>query len=393
VGGKNAKEKKKEKGMGDLIEDGGGLPVTVSSDQVEVVRANIESRLSFASQVVSNTAGIIASIHEMLKRAVTQRVSASAVLIGLRGSGKTMAIKDVIARIKKENKSVTLMDVFLSGVRLTNEQAMLEEFHQQLARHHGLCESDLSSSFGHLTQGLEKLIQLMSAKEAVFTDRKVSFGNKVVVLVLDELDKFCSDGTKQALIYSLLEGLHTQKLPPIVLLGTTCRLDALELMEKRVRSRFSQRQIHFFNPTTVEAMHQLVSYYLTIPEQSIKYLKSENTHKYVSAFARENLKLLNESPQFKKLIFRLFHDCNDVRFFQDWVTMAVDQLNSDHPFLTLDVFSKATELLICDPEAETIKGISQIELALLVAMMKLEENGVSPYNFQLVYDEYLKFSR
>lgn len=60
------------------------------------------------------------------------------------------------------------------------------------------------------------------------------------------------------------------------LLGITCRFDVIELLEKRVKSRFSHRQIFLFpgpendnNPTSYLA-HALnhIEYYLNIPNNA-----------------------------------------------------------------------------------------------------------------------------
>ena len=39
---------------------------------------------------------------------------------------------------------------------------------------------------------------------------------------------------------------------PICVLGLTCRLDVVELLEKRVKSRFSHRQIHLQPPDSFD---------------------------------------------------------------------------------------------------------------------------------------------
>jgi origin recognition complex subunit 4 len=54
---------------------------------------------------------------------------------------------------------------------------------------------------------------------------------------------------KQALLYNLFDIAQSSQ-NPIAVLGLTCRLDTMELLEKRVKSRFSHRQIYLYSPST-----------------------------------------------------------------------------------------------------------------------------------------------
>lgn len=82
-----------------------------------------------------------------------------------------------------------------------------------------------------------------------------------VVFVLDEFDKFATGAApKQTLLYNLLNMLHepASGAVPGVVIGMSVRVDALELLEKRVRSRFSQRVLHVPMATSAEEiMHHI----------------------------------------------------------------------------------------------------------------------------------------
>lgn len=65
--------------------------------------------------------------------------------------------------------------------------------------------------------------------------------HKVAIFVLDEFDTFARR-SKQSLLYCLLDSLQSLGVQAAVV-GITTRHDCLDLMEKRVRSRFSQRTV------------------------------------------------------------------------------------------------------------------------------------------------------
>ena len=66
-------------------------------------------------------------------------------------------------------------------------------------------------------------------------------GNVPVFILLHDFDLFARRA-KQTLLYNLFDITQSPKYQ-VCVIGTTTRLDATELLEKRLRSRFSQRQI------------------------------------------------------------------------------------------------------------------------------------------------------
>lgn len=69
--------------------------------------------------------------------------------------------------------------------------------------------------------------------------------SKSVVFILEEFDLFCGH-TNQTLIYNLFDVAQSAQAP-ICVIGLTRRNDVIELLEKRVKSRFSHRQIFLFD--------------------------------------------------------------------------------------------------------------------------------------------------
>jgi origin recognition complex subunit 4 len=65
---------------------------------------------------------------------------------------------------------------------------------------------------------------------------------KSVVFILDEFDLFTTH-SRQTLLYNLFDIAQARKAP-IVVLGLTTRIDVVESLEKRVKSRFIQSNLH-----------------------------------------------------------------------------------------------------------------------------------------------------
>jgi origin recognition complex subunit 4 len=78
---------------------------------------------------------------------------------------------------------------------------------------------------------------------------------KSVVFVLDEFDLFTTH-PRQTLLYNLFDIAQARKAP-IVVLGLTTRIDVVETLEKRVKSRFSHRYVHLSLPKSLPAFWEI----------------------------------------------------------------------------------------------------------------------------------------
>lgn len=66
--------------------------------------------------------------------------------------------------------------------------------------------------------------------------------SQAVIFVIDEFDQFAYH-PRQTLLYNLFDIAQARKAP-IAVLGCTSRVDVVEMLEKRVKSRFSHRFVY-----------------------------------------------------------------------------------------------------------------------------------------------------
>merc|ERR1719197_387585 len=86
---------------------------------------------------------------------------------------------------------------------------------------------------------------------------------RAMVMVLDQFEYFCSRA-RQTLLYNLFDiaqeaGVH------LSVIGTSEKMDVMDSLEKRIRSRFSMRHLHTFLPTTMDALVQVLTARLRLP--------------------------------------------------------------------------------------------------------------------------------
>ena len=101
---------------------------------------------------------------------------------------------------------------------------------------------------------MASLLALLShPSEISGTDEGIT--SQSVVFVIDEFDMFASH-PRQTLLYNLFDIAQSRKAP-IAVMGCTTRLDVVEMLEKRVKSRFSHRYVYLSLPKTLPAFWQV----------------------------------------------------------------------------------------------------------------------------------------
>ena len=101
---------------------------------------------------------------------------------------------------------------------------------------------------------MASLLALLShPSEIMGTDEGLT--SQSVVFVMDEFDMFALH-PRQTLLYNLLDIAQSRKAP-IAVLGCTARLDVADMLEKRVKSRFSHRYVYLSPPKSLPGFWQI----------------------------------------------------------------------------------------------------------------------------------------
>jgi origin recognition complex subunit 4 len=114
---------------------------------------------------------------------------------------------------------------------------------------------------------LASLLALLSHPSEISEDRADETA-KSVVFVLDEFDLFTTH-PRQTLLYNLFDIAQARKAP-IVVLGLTTRIDVVETLEKRVKSRFSHRYVHLSFPRSIPAFWEICKEGLLVETEDLE---------------------------------------------------------------------------------------------------------------------------
>ncbi|KAM9123853.1 origin recognition complex subunit 4 [Pangshura tecta] len=308
---------------------------------------------------------------ELLKRTTVHGESNSALIIGPRGSGKTMLLNHVLKELM-EVKQVreNLLQVHLNGLLQTNDKIALKEITRQLQMENVVGDK----VFGSFAENLAFLLEALKKG-----DRDSSCP---VLFILDEFDLFVHH-KNQTLLYNLFD-ISQSAQTPVTVIGLTCRQDILELLEKRVKSRFSHRQIYLMNSFDFKQ-------YLRIFKEQL-YLPAEFPYKPFIQKWNKNVQSLSEDRTVQDMLQNHFHYSKDLPSLHMLLMLALSSITVSHPFMTGSDLLEASKLCRMDSKANIVHGLSVLEICLIIAMKHLNDvyEG-EPFNFQMVYNEFQKF--
>ncbi|NXR20583.1 ORC4 protein, partial [Cinclus mexicanus] len=309
---------------------------------------------------------------ELLKRTTVHGESNSALIIGPRGSGKTALLNHVLKDLRemREVRENLLEDPFLPGLLQTNDKVALKEITRQLQLENVVGDK----VFGSFAENLAFLLEAL---------RKGSRTSSCPILfVLDEFDLFVHH-KNQTLLYNLFD-ISQSAQTPVTVIGLTCRQDILELLEKRVKSRFSHRQIYVMNSFDFKQYIKMFKKQLSLPAE---FPDEPFAQKW-----NNNVQHLSEDKTVQDVLQKLFHHSKDLHSLHLLLMLAVSAVTVHHPLLTAADLQEASRQHSTDSKANIVHGLSVLEICLIIAMKHLNEvyDG-EPFNFQMVYNEFQKF--
>ncbi|CAH8522168.1 unnamed protein product [Schistosoma turkestanicum] len=368
-------------------------------------------------------------LQNIITSTVLKGESSSILIIGRRGVGKHHLIKEAIKKAKENpNIGSGISEVYLNGLIHTDDRSSMKSLAKQL-HNEALLDNLVGQSDNNPTSDFHN-----SIKSLPFSQQLNLFLNEVhrnhgtrkaVLVVLSEFDLFALHHN-QLLLYNLFDCCQSPE-SRICVIGLTCRLDIMELLEKRVKSRFSHRQI-----------------YLTSPAAPIKntdsYASDDNTNnnntrskpfKQFCEICKHLLSVdINDLPSYlpsllckskskeyhdlelliiswNNHIDKLMHDeividslrqawsiSVSIRRLINLLIPIVASLGPEHDRIEPVQFIESLCTLQQDSKLTALKGCSVLELFLITAMVKLQDrNDGKPVNFESLYSEYLKFCR
>ncbi|XP_062852971.1 origin recognition complex subunit 4 [Trichomycterus rosablanca] len=308
---------------------------------------------------------------ELLRRTAVHGESNSVLIVGPRGAGKTMLLRLALRELLELSEvKKNVLQVHLSGLLQTDDRIALKEITRQLQLENVVGDR----VFGSFAENLVFLLEALKKGD--------KSSSRPVFFILEEFDLFAHH-KNQTLLYNLLDVSQSAQAP-VAVVGLTCRLDVLELLEKRVKSRFSHRQIHLLNSLRFSQYQEAFCTELTLSDDFPD-----------SKFSQEwnhNIKKLCEEKSVVEILQKHFNSSTDFRSLHSLLLLAVSRISVSNPSLKASDLLEASRMSSADSKGNILHGLSILELCLIIAMKHLNDiyEG-EPFNFQMVHNEFKKF--
>uniref|UniRef100_A0A183ASF2 Origin recognition complex subunit 4 n=1 Tax=Echinostoma caproni TaxID=27848 RepID=A0A183ASF2_9TREM len=298
----------------------------------------------------------------------------------------------------------------------TDDRHALRSMARQLHRE-ALLSSSVDESLDEESVSLPFSQQLQWFLEGLRSGEGASMS---LLIILYEFDLFALH-RNQILLYNLFDCCQCTDTP-ICVIGVTCRLDIMELLEKRVKSRFSHRQIHLTSiaapldhctsygvddenddtkSPAFERFCQACTHFLTF---RIDEVISKDTHfltqterrvaeSAVKAWNHHIVELLSDEIVIDSLR-QAWSVSVSLRRLVNLLITIVAKLGPEKTRIEPVEFIDSLCALRQDAKINSLNGLCILELILIATLVKLQDvNDGQPVNFEVLYSEYAKFCR
>ncbi|RJE21065.1 Origin recognition complex subunit [Aspergillus sclerotialis] len=275
-------------------------------------------------------------VHQLIEQTVSSGEGNSMLVFGSRGCGKTTIVESAISSLEKGHGN-DFHVVRLNGFLHTDDRLALREMWRQLGRETNTeDEADKVSSYADT---MATLLALLSHPEELFgpsDSREAVTAAKSVIIVLDEFDLFVSHA-RQTLLYNLFDIAQARKAP-VAVIGLTTKVDITEMLEKRVKSRFSHRYVYVSLPKSLDTFSDICYTGLNVDESEISELSavaggdkesfviSQNWRTLLDGW-RTYLRGLWTDDEFQFHLRRIYHQTKSVKEFFTSSLLAISELH------------------------------------------------------------------
>ena len=296
----------------------------------------------------------------------------SMLLLGPRGSGKSLVAERALARVTAAHPGRTVI-VRLSGAVHSDETNGLRCVLSQLSA--SLLVPGVAAPVGGST---DVSLRYIASNLAAYHEAEVT-----AIFVLDEFDSFAPQRGNQMLLYSLLDAVQADCCRAVVL-GLSVRGDAAEMLEKRVRSRFSHRTLHLPVQSGRDAramFHQL----LRLPPSP----QCAERAAFADAWnAQLDHALRPRGAPSAALTLELLRD-RTPRAMAHAAMLCLSALEPGEQVLSDGSFTKGLGAIVRCPREDGLRALGPTQLHLLVAAVRLRRmRAMEVFNFGALHAEY-----
>ncbi|KAK0715775.1 origin recognition complex subunit 4 C-terminus-domain-containing protein [Lasiosphaeris hirsuta] len=323
---------------------------------------------------------------QLVEQTITAGEGNSMLVIGARGCGKTTLVESIVSDMAKEHNNQFHV-VRLNGFIHTDDKLALREIWRQLGKEMEV-EDELIDKTNNYADTMASLLALLSHPSEIAAAAQDGVTSRSVVFLIDEFDLFATHA-RQTLLYNLFDIAQARKAP-IAVLGLTTRIDVVESLEKRVKSRFSHRYVYLSLPKNLPAFWDVCKQGLTIDDEDMEAEGIDLPLKGHDKFWKwwnGKIEALRQTGGFQDLLESYFCSTKSVSAFLTSCVLPLAALSPAAP--SLQIPGPGMSLEPADSKLQVLEALSDLDLSMLIAAARLDIVAhTDTVNFAMAYDEY-----
>ncbi|KAL5487849.1 ORC4 [Sanghuangporus weigelae] len=312
----------------------------------------------------------------------------SCLLIGPSGSGKSKMFETALSGYKEDHNPIV---VRLNGYVQYTDRLAIREIARQIIDQTGsktfqsvdmddddnpFDDGDATAFVGSLPPP-PHLPSLIAALPTL---------PRPVVVLLDAFNIF-TEQPRQALLYGLLDTVQSCRAGSsshrgLAVVGLTTRIDVVNFLEKRVKSRFSHRIFRTSSPNTFEDSMALLQRCLhvdaTSPNTSATSEWRPIWEHSVDAFLQDQ--------SVKETLKDMFGVSRDIRPLLRVMTSMIVRLEPSSPYLIIQNLRKCLEWRSGKVQGSSLFNLNYPTLSLCIAAQHARTAGHDSFTFEMLYD-------
>ncbi|KAH7031148.1 origin recognition complex subunit 4 C-terminus-domain-containing protein [Microdochium trichocladiopsis] len=326
--------------------------------------------------------------YQLMEQTILAGEGNSMMVIGARGCGKTTLVETIISDLAAEH-ATEFHVVRLNGFIHTDDKLALKDIWRQLGKEMSLDDDEVNKTSNY-ADTMASLLALLS-HPAEITDAEEGLTSRSVVFIIDEFDLFATHA-RQTLLYNLFDIAQAKKAP-IAVLGLTTRIDVVETLEKRVKSRFSHRYVYMSQPKTLAAFWKVCRQGLVVDHEDLEKEGFDTAVEGALAFQKwwtEKIEAFAKTPGFEDHLEYQYYATKSVQIFlTSWILPLSELSPTDLNIALPSSSTTVSSLDLVESKLQLLAGLSDLELAMLISAARLDIVAhTDTVNFAMAYDEY-----
>ncbi|KDQ64531.1 hypothetical protein JAAARDRAFT_116424 [Jaapia argillacea MUCL 33604] len=329
-------------------------------------------------------------LRDLLKGTVDRGEGNSCFLIGPKGSGKTRIVENAISALPKPP-----IVIRLSGHVQTTDRLALREIARQLSFQTNTSylsdvdaenDSMMDDANPFLTTADTPIISLPPPTHLPSLISILPTLARPTILILDAIDLFALH-PRQSLLYTLLDTAQSIRATPqtkgLAIIGVTSRVDTINLLEKRVKSRFSGRIIRCAG---VGGWEGVVKGVLSV---NIAEGREEEREEWAGLW-KEGVRMFLEDRGVRDVIRETFALVKDVSllariFVSSRLSFA---LTPSSPFPAPSQLQSIITVQRCPPRFPFLNALPYPSVCLLIACIHARTSGHDVFTFEMLHESF-----